>query len=280
MIICDSHLHTSFSTDSRTPMEDMVRRAIALGLPSLCFTDHMDYDFPDLGRGVEFLFDMDEYLQEIDRLSALYPEIRMKRGVELGLKPDLAKKCNELISSYELDFVIGSTHLVDNIDPFYPEYWEGRTEQEGLARYYETTLENIHAGLPFHVYGHIDYIIRYTPTQKELRRLGRQDEDYARQCLRSSMELIDEILKDILAQGRGIELNTSGLKYGLGHPHPHETILKRYRELGGEIITIGSDGHEPGHLAFAFHQIPDLLKTCGFRYYTVFEAGKPVMIPV
>ncbi len=280
MITCDSHVHTSFSTDSQAPMEEMVKRAIALGLSSLCFTDHMDYDFPDLGKGVEFMLDMDPYLQEIDRLSALYPQIRLKHGLELGLKPDLTEKCNRLTSSYPLDFVIGSTHLVDNFDPYFPEYWEGKTEKEGLMRYYEITLENIHAGIHFHVYGHIDYIVRYTPTQKKLRSLGKQDERYAEECLRSSFAIVDEILKSLLAQGKGIELNTSGLKYGLGHPHPHETILKRYRELGGEIITVGSDGHAPEHLAFAFDQVSDLLKSCGFRYYTVFEEGKPVMIPV
>lgn len=282
IIKSDSHLHSGFSADSDTTMEAMVKRAIALGMPSVCFTDHMDYDFPAifLNQDMTFLFDMDEYLREIDRLSSVYTQITIYKGVELGLKKNLTDRCNQLISSYPLDFVIGSTHLVDDFDPYFPEYWEDKTEREGILRYYEATLDNIRAGIDYHVYGHIDYIIRYTPTQKELRRQGRQDEEYTQKCLHESLEVIDEILKNILAQGKGIELNTAGLKYGLGHPHPHEMILKRYRELGGEIITVGSDGHEPDYLAFGFDKVPDILKSCGFRYYTIFQNKKPVMLPL
>ena len=77
-----------------------------------------------------------------------------------------------------------------------------------------------------------------------------------------------------------LECNTAGYKYGLGHPHPQEEILKRYRELGGELLTIGSDGHAPEQLAFDFPKIPGLLKDCGFRYYTVFHERKPEFYPL
>lgn len=280
MIQSDNHVHTSFSSDSDTPMEDMVQRAIAKGLSSVCFTDHMDYDFPDLGNGKAFVFDEKEYFRELARLSGKYPQIEIRRGVELGLKPGLKEKCNALSSSLPFDFIIGSTHLVDDFDPYYPEYWEDKTERQGILRYYEITLENILSGISFDVYGHIDYVVRYTPTQQDNRSKGIQDESYMAKCLWDSFDLIDEILRLLIASGRGIELNTAGLKYGLGHPHPHEKILKRYRELGGEIITVGSDGHQPEHLAYDFDKVPDILKACGFSYYTEFCGRKPVMIPV
>ena len=79
-----------------------------------------------------------------------------------------------------------------------------------------------------------------------------------------------------IEHGKGIELNTAGLKYGLPYAHPHRDVLKRYRELGGEILTIGSDAHKPEHVAYDFQKVPELLESCGFRYYTEFIGRKPV----
>ena len=165
MIRSDNHVHTSFSTDSDTPMEAMVQRGIELGLDSVCFTDHIDYDFPDTGNGVEFLFEMEPYFEMLSFLQGKYPQFEIRRGVELGLKPDLAQRCNALIQTHPFDFVIGSTHLVDDTDPYYPSFWEQFSEKDGIRRYYEITMENIRTDTKFDVYGHIDYIIRYTPTQ-------------------------------------------------------------------------------------------------------------------
>lgn len=280
MIRSDNHVHTSFSTDSDTPMEAMVQRGIELGLSSVCFTDHIDYDFPDTGNGVEFLFEMEPYFEMLSFLQGKYPQFEIRRGVELGLKPDLAQRCNALIQAHPFDFVIGSTHLVDNADPYYPSFWEQFSEKDGIRRYYEITMENIRTDTKFDVYGHIDYIIRYTPTQQKNKEQGIIDEAYMDRCFRDSSDMIDEILRLLLAKGKGIEVNTAGIKYGLGHTNPQEKVLKRYRELGGEIITVGSDAHETKHLAYAFEEIPELLRKCGFRYYTEFRKRKPEMIPL
>ena len=280
MIRSDNHVHTSFSTDSDTPMEAMVQRGIELGLDSVCFTDHIDYDFPDTGNGVEFLFEMEPYFEMLSFLQGKYPQFEIRRGVELGLKPDLAQRCNALIQTHPLDFVIGSTHVVDDTDPYYPSFWEQFSEKDGIRRYYEITMENIRTDTKFDVYGHIDYIIRYTPTQQKNKAQGIIDETYMDRCFRDSSDMIDEILRLLLAKGKGIEVNTAGIKYGLGHTNPQEKVLKRYRELGGEIITVGSDAHETKHLAYAFEGIPELLRKCGFRYYTEFRKRKPEMIPL
>ena len=97
---------------------------------------------------------------------------------------------------------------------------------------------------------------------------------------REHLEIIDEILKLLIRLGKGIELNTAGYKYGLGHPNPGEDILKRYRALGGEIITTGSDAHKPEHMAYCFDRLGSLLKSCGFSHYTVFRNRKPEFIPL
>ena len=93
-------------------------------------------------------------------------------------------------------------------------------------------------------------------------------------------DIIDEILMLLIQNGKGIECNTAGFKYGLGVPNPENYVLKRYHELGGEILTIGSDGHKPEHTAYAFDKVPALLESCGIRYYTVFHDRKPIMLPL
>ena len=134
--------------------------------------------------------------------------------------------------------------------------------------YYEATLANIRKLDCFDVYGHIDYIVRYAPNKRE---------NYS---ILDYKDIIDEILKLLIENGKGIECNTAGFKYGLGVPNPENYVLKRYHELGGEILTIGSDGHKPEHTAYAFDKVPALLESCGIRYYTVFHNRKPIMLPL
>lgn len=279
IIHSDNHVHTYFSTDSDTPMEDMLKTAIEKGFSSICFTDHMDYNFPSEDDTPEFLLDVEPYFEEMKRLNEKYGgRIKIRQGIELGLKKDCLDKCLSLTKEYPFDFVIGSTHLVDNIDPYYDTFWSDTPEKSGILRYYETTLNNVNLGADFDVYGHIDYIIRYTPKMKQLKSQGLSDDTYINRLTSDSMDIIEQILKTLIYNGKGIEINTAGFKYGLGHPNPHEKILKLYCELGGEIITIGSDAHECKHLAYDFEKVPEILKKCGFRYYSEFTDRKAEMI--
>ena len=132
--------------------------------------------------------------------------------------------------------MIGSSHLVHRRDPYFPDYYEGRTEEEAYREYFTSILENLAAFDCFDVYGHIDYVVRYGPNKNQNYSYGK----YA--------DILDNILRTLIHKGKGIEINTGGFKYGLGHPNPTEGVLKRYRELGGEIITIGADAHKPEHV--------------------------------
>lgn len=266
MILADYHVHSDFSSDSTTPTEQMVEQGIKLGLKKICITDHMDYDYPEQ-LGLTFVFDPDKYMEKLEELKRLYyKKIEILTGIELGLQPHLAGKHTELINNYPFDFIIGSSHVVDHMDPYHSEYWENRTPANGIQRYFESIIENCKSYQGFHIYGHIDYIIRYVPNQKETK----YDYSYF-----DYSDLLDEVLKTIISYGKGIEINTAGLKYGLGYPHPKQEVLKRYLELGGELITIGSDAHRPEHLCYDFHLIPDFLKALGYRYYATFTQGNP-----
>ncbi len=267
MILSDYHVHCNFSSDSNTPMKQMVERAVSLGFERICFTDHMDYDFPEQYE-MRFVFDMNEYMENLNQMQRQYPQIQILNGVECGMQPGIGDKFLKLVSSYPLDFVINSCHVLDHMDPYYPEFWEKYSEQEGIEFYFNTILSNIKEFKDYDVCGHIDYIIRYTPSKGK----NYNPMDY--------LDIQEEILKTVIDSGKGIEANTSGFKYGLGTTHPRKEILKRYRELGGEIITIGSDGHQPEHLAYDFERAAAFLKDAGFRYYTVFKNRKAEFLPL
>lgn len=265
--IPDLHIHCNFSSDSDADPEQMLQRAITLGLPAICFTDHNDYDFPlEDGKQV-FLLDFQSYVDRISALKQKYQNmIPIYIGVEQGLQDSVSEKVNAYDPKNQLDFIIGSSHLIHGADPYYKEFWEGRSVQDTIISYYESILENIKSCSNFDIYGHLDYIIRYAPGQ---------DREYN---WKQNDDLIETILKSLIEHGKGIEVNTAGLKYGLKEPNPCAEILKRYHELGGEIITIGSDAHTPESLAYEFERIPAMLTDAGFRYYTIFQNRKPVFL--
>lgn len=261
-IQCDYHLHSSFSGDSHTPMEDMILQGIAQGLHTMCFTEHNDFDFPDAPDepGSRFLLNTDSYLYDLLHYKEKYADkIRILFGVELGLQPEVLRKNAVYAKSYDFDFIIGSSHLCHGLDPYLPAFYEGRTSREAYSEYFQSILENIRKFSNFDVYGHLDYVVRYGP---------HKDESYSYEEHR---DIFDEILRLLIENGKGLELNTGGLKSGLRDLHPCLGVLKRYKELGGEIITIGSDAHDATTIGAHFHRAEEALLACGFTYYTVFE---------
>lgn len=266
-MLSDFHLHTAFSADSTAPVRGQIDRAIELGMRELCITDHHDYDSDKPDN--EFLLDFSKYLPYMNAFRSEYSSrIRIDIGVELGLQIHEKQELDRIVNTCDLDFVIGSSHFIDRKDPYFPDFFFGRPEEESYARYFEVTLDRVRTMDCFDVFGHLDYVVRYGPTMNK---------HYSYAAYR---DFIDPILKTLIEKGKGLECNTGGLKYGLGHPNPSEEILKRYRELGGEILTVGSDAHAPQHVGYGFHLLPSLLKSCGFRYYTVFRNRKPVFLPL
>lgn len=273
MIQADMHMHTWFSTDSEACPRDMADEAVRKGLKTICFTDHFDKD--DLEWGEEGIFDVDAYFVEMQKLQEEYAgKLNIRIGIELGLRTYLKDYYEELTKKYPFDFVIGSVHNVPykkdaegNIlytDPAAEKLFTDRTDKEAYRLMMETTLENVRTSDCFQTLGHLDYVVRYGKSREK----EYSYTDYA--------DIIDEILKLLIEKEKGLEVNSAGLKYGLPFAHPHPDVLKHYRELGGEIITIGADAHKPEHIAYDFARAEEILKSCGFKYYTEFFEQKPV----
>ena len=262
----DVHMHCGFSNDSETRPEDMVENAIAKGLSVICFTDHYDKD--NLDWGDEAIFDVESYFQKMIELQEEYRDrIEIRIGAEIGMQPYLAEYYQDFMAQHPFDFVIGSVHSVLEHDVAL-DFFQKHSDPEGYKIYFEEMLQDVQKIKSYDVLGHLDYIVRYSNQGSK----GFDLNDY--------MDIIEEILKQVIAHGKGIEMNMSGLKYGLGAPHPQPEIIKRYRELGGEIITVGADGHIPEHIAYDYHLADDILKSCGFKYYTEFKGRKPLFVKI
>ena len=262
--ISDYHIHSHFSHDSRNEPRELIEEAITKGLKAICITDHNDKDYPLHLGYMDPVFDIDEYYLTFSALRKEYRgRIDLRIGVEIGLQPHLVEYFNAFTGTHPLDYILGSVHVVNGTDPYSRENFIGRSDEEVYMETFLVTLENITLNVDFDVLGHLDYVTRYGTYQ---------DRDYSYEKF---ADHIDSILRKLITDGRGIELNTAGFKHGLPYAHPHSDILKRYRELGGEIITVGSDAHRPGQVAYEFDKAKEILLTCGFAYYTEFKERKP-----
>lgn len=266
-ILWDCHMHSSFSADSDTPTEDMIRRSIALGLEGICFTEHLDPDYPPTPDDLEFSLDLPAYYKRLMELKEAYKDqISIRFGIEIGLQLHLGEYFHNLLRKYPFDFVIGSSHLVHGADPYYPEFFQGREEEQAYREYFESIPENLSAFDEVDTYGHLDYIVRYGPNQNRF------------YSYKKYQDILEAILKKLIEKNVGLEVNTGGYHYGLGEPNPCTAIIRRYKELGGEIITIGADAHAPEKIGYDFDRAAQVLKEYGFEYYTVFKERKPEFI--
>ncbi len=265
----DCHMHSSFSGDSEAPMELMIQEGIRKGLSGLCFTEHLDLDFPDTPEPVDFTIDFPSYYSAFCYFKDYYQDqLTIHYGLELGLQPHLSTQFDALMKCHSFDYVIGSVHLLDGQDPYYPEVFAGKDEASCYQRYFESILENLQAYSSFDALGHLDYVVRYGPNRNR---------EYHYENHR---EILDAILMLLINKDIALELNTAGYNAGLGSPNPSAEVLKRYKELGGQMITIGSDAHTPERISSCFSDAANLLEFLGYTSYTVFHNRTPIFYPL
>lgn len=256
-------MHSDFSADCEVPMEKTIEKAIELGLEEICFTEHIDYDYPD--KDWIFEFDLEKYDAKIKEMQDKYQDkIIIKKGVEIGVQPHILEKYNQLMQKESFDFIICSMHTTEQKDLHSGAFLEGKTVEEAHEIYYKELLSCIKEYKNYSVLGHLDLIKRYTKEKSE----------------KDFHEIIREIFNVIIPEGKGIELNTSAERYGLGIGLPSFDILQLYKECGGEIITIGSDSHVPETLAYNFTSGLEQIKAAGINYIAHFTKGIPEFYPI
>ncbi len=272
-MFADYHVHTEFSDDSVYPMEDVIRDAVNMGIDEICITDHVDYGIKedwDSGaeiryRGGEPLANVDypRYMEKIHSLRNEYRgRINIKTGMEFGVQTHTIPCFEALFARYDFDFIILSVHQVENKEFWTQDFQKGRTQEEYNNRYYDEMLSVVKQYKNYSVLGHMDLIKRY--------------DEAGIYPFEKVRPVIEEILKIVIADGKGIEINTSSHRYGLTDSMPSRDILKLYRSLGGEIVTIGSDSHKPEHLGTYIKEAEELLKELGFEGFCTYDKMKPV----
>ena len=279
-MLADYHVHTEFSNDSIYPMEEVVKDAISLGIKDICFTDHVDYgpyrDWDD-PRGIKYRpvdegepaqvaltnVDCGKYFSMIEKLREKYKDkIAVKAGMEFGVQTHTIPEYEKLFRSYPFDFIILSIHQAGDQEFWTNEYQSGRTQQEYNEGYYKELLSVVQNYHNYSVLGHMDLIVRY--------------DSYGVYPFEKLKPLLTEILKTVIADGKGIEVNTSNHRYGLSDMTPSRDILKLYKELGGTIITIGSDSHKKEHLGAYIDWAKEELRKLGYTQFCTFEKMQPI----
>lgn len=280
MQLIDCHTHTQFSMDSEADINAMIKRAKELNLAAYAITDHCEcncwypkehYENTELFDYFNCKDDFEASLSAVTELKEKYSDFNLICGTELG-QPladlEIAEKC---IADSRLDFVISSVHQIkDEKDFFYINYYHMSTAEINnlLERYFSEVYELCKWG-KFDVLGHLTYCLRYMKI---------------RNGITPNMKLFDEVIAESLRtladKGKGIEINTSGIRQGFGTTFPSLKYIKLFREFGGKIISIGSDAHKVRDLGANIAEGTELAKAAGFSEICYFKKRQPVFIKI
>lgn len=277
-MLADYHVHCMFSDDSWYAPEKVAEDAWKSNLDEICFTDHVDYgikpDWEDAlsakvmeGQRVVNV-DYDAYFPCIAELRERYAgRLAIKSGLEFGVQTHTIPQFDALWDRWgsELDFVLLSIHQVGDLEFWTGEFQEGRTQKEYNLAYYQELYDVATQFEHWSVLAHLDLIKRYDPA-------GILN-------FPENRDLVVATLEHTIASGRGIELNTSSVRYGLSDSQPAREILELYRDLGGSIITLGSDSHAPEHLGAYVRHFQHYLASLGFEGFHTYDKMQPTFHP-
>ncbi len=256
----DFHMHSTVSYDGENTPAQMVKVAEQRGLKVMCFTDHLDYSpvYPDR----YLIFDEESYWKGYNGIES--NRVQILHGMEFGMLPDNASQLAEDLKMYPFDYVLGSCHFVDGLDLYFPEYWEGKSQEQAERLYFEELLECVRAHDHFDVCSHLTYISKAgcNPIKRPI-------------VYGMYKDLVDEILKTLAKKEKGLEINTSGLVASCGVFLPDEPFLQRFKELGGRIVTVGSDAHTANRVGENCDAACYLAAKV-FGYVCTFEDRKPI----
>lgn len=292
-MLADYHVHSEFSDDSWYPVDDICQDAIRRNLDEICFTDHVDYGIkPDVEEfrllgpsctrtetspaGVDepvLNVDYERYFPKLEEARERWAPLgtgrelgglSVKIGLELGVQSHETERNRALVERYRdrMDFAILSIHQVGDEEFWTGDFQRERTQEEYNLAYYEEMLRVVERFSDYAVLGHMDLIKRYDPA-------GIFPFERTR-------DIVAAILERVIADGKGIEVNTSSFRYGLPDLQPCTEILELYRDLGGRVITVGSDSHKSEHLGAYIGMVRKRLAALGYTEWCTFDRWEPV----
>ncbi|MBP8639747.1 MAG: histidinol-phosphatase HisJ family protein [Oscillospiraceae bacterium] len=273
MFLTDYHIHSSCSDDGHNTMLEMALASYSKGVKTLCFTDHCDIDHFMTGEPNPSCYShRDDMIQMYAEARDKVPsDMKVFLGMELGEGNHDPQRAITIAASPELDFVLGSVHNLKGTPDFYDMKFHDEVFCRKLIDDYMDELIELSLVDCFDVMAHIGYPVRYA------RKAGFNVEINTQ----SYGEKLAQVLRNLIERGKGIEINCSGFRNPLvGGSMPSVDVLKLYRDLGGEIITVGSDAHEVGHACLGLAEGFDILRDLGYKYVTVFEKRKPSFIEI
>lgn len=265
MYLYDYHMHTRHSTDARNTIHEMCVKSIALGLKEIAITDHFE---PTFGNEEYESYKPDKYFLEIQEAKLCFgKEIKIKSGIELGQPHTYPEYLQKLIEMYSYDYVLSSVHkMKDDI-----EFGEIQYNDQNASHYclkYLDELKALTIWNKFDCIGHLDLVKRYASKYN------------TKAAFLDYKERLEEVLKIIIFNGKGIEVNTSGLRQDAKECLPNLDIISFYRQLGGEIITVGSDAHCADDVGKGIKEAIEIIKLAGFNYTSVYTKRQPFMIKI
>ncbi|MCR5484187.1 MAG: histidinol-phosphatase HisJ family protein [Clostridiales bacterium] len=267
--ILDLHTHTDNSLDGNQSAMYMCEKAEIAGLRGIAITDHIEIDC--FTREHHDRRAVHSYFETMKARGAFTGKLLIFAGVELGQAIYDVPTAEKLLSSLKYDFVLGSVHNLRNMPDFcfldYPTYTSEELD-ELLKEYFHEERLLAEWG-KFDSLAHLTYPLRYICGEHNIK-----------VDLRDYSDEIDNILKVLVKNGRALEINTSGLRQKLKKTMPDVDVIARYRELGGEFITIGSDAHYAEFLGAGIPKGMEIAEKCGFKKITFFENREPIQIPI
>ena len=256
-MLADYHLHTESSDDSKITMISYAKKAIESGFDEICFTDHTEYAMKSkIVRG-----ETDYYGKYKELLENFDGNLQVKFGAEFGIQRDNTVFYEKFFKKYPFDFILLSCHTIGGLELYDGAFQKGKTQKEYNEAYYDELLTVVKSFKNYSVLAHLDLIRRYDDTYYSLKQ---------------TYPFVSEILKQVIKDGKGIEINTSCFRYNIPDLTPSIDIIKLYKKLGGEIITIGSDSHSLSHFGYKILEVQSQLKELGFKSFCTFEKMVPV----
>lgn len=271
-VLCDTHVHSQNSFDGESTVREICNAALGKGIGTVTITDHMEAPEIRLGDRSVYGNAVKQITKSVKDVEALAPEfegrVRLLRGMELGEPMHMPKLTRKAMEIADFDFILASVHNLKDMEDFYYLEYDSSNTDKLLKMYFDELLDTAE-NADFDSIAHLTYPLRYVYERTDIK-----------VDLDKHIDAIDSIFKALIKREKALEINTSGLFKKMAVTMPDINLVRRFRELGGKYITLGSDAHNCKDLAQGIEQGIELAKVCGFDYFTVFKNRKPEMVEI